>query len=284
MPATPTFTTTSAGAGSVTLSWADRDPSVTGYEVQVYAGDGLTKLGAARPASPATATTMTITDLTVDTAYRFTVVATNANGSSPYSAMAGPLTPLGAVVANAGPDQTVTRQATPTTVTLTGAGSTPGATYAWCQVLNGSPDPDQVTLTGSATLSPSFTLALYKDPMTNKALTFRLTVTSGTTVKTDDVLVTPKPDQVSIGTGRWKVGDFRVTGVGSVVGGVITVHKGSPSGPVLGRATMTAAAAPATGGVFDLRLRNAAAGPTNLGTVWIESSVGGTAGPFTVIG
>ena len=285
VPATPTFTATSAGAGSVTLSWADTDPSVTGYGVQVYDGAGVTRIGAARPASPATATTMTITDLPADTAYTFTVVATNANGSSPESAMAGPLTPLGAVVANAGPDQAVTRQTTPTTVTLNGAGSTPaGATYAWTQVLTGATDPDQVTLTGSTTLSPSFTLALYKHPMTNTALTFRLTVTSGSTVKTDDVLVTPKPDQVSIGTGRWKVGDFRVTGVGSVIGSVITVHKGSLSGPVLGRATMTAAAAPATGGVFDLRLRNAAAGPTNPGTVWIESSVGGTAGPFTVSG
>ena len=283
--ATPTFTTTSAGAGSVTLSWADSDPSVTGYGVQVYDGAGLTKIGTARSASPATATTMTITDLPADTAYKFTVVAINANGSSPESAMAGPLTPLGAVVAKAGPDQAVIRQTTPTKVTLTGAGSTTtGATYAWKQVLTGTTDPDQVTLTGSTTLSPSFTLALYKYPMTNKALTFRLTVTSGSNVKTDDVLVTAKPDQVSIGTGKWKVGDLRVTGVGSVVGSVITVHKGSLSGPVLGQAAMTAAAAPATGGVFDLRLRNAAAGTTNPGTVWIESTVGGTAGPFTVGG
>lgn len=283
-PATPAFTTTSAGAGSVTLSWADSDPSITGYAVQVYNGAGTAKIGTLRPATPASATTMTITDLPTDTAYRFTVVATNANGSSPESSMVGPLTPLGAVVANAGPDQAVIRKTIPTTVTLTGAGSTTGATYAWNQVLADSTDPDKVTLTGSTTLSPSFTLALFKYPMTNKALVFRLTVTSETNVRTDDVLVTPKSDQVSIISSKWKTGDFRVTGAGSVVGSTITVHKGSLAGPVLGQAAMTAAAAPATGGVFDLRLRNAAAGTTNPVTIWVESTVGGTAGPFTVSG
>jgi hypothetical protein len=282
VPATPAFTLTSAGAGSVTLNWADSDPSITGYAVQAYHDDGITKVGGLRPASPATATTMTITNLPVDIAYKFTVVATNTNGSSPESSMVGPLTPLGAVVANAGPDQAVTRATTATTVTLNGAGSTTGATYQWSQILTSPTDPDQVTLTGSSTLSPSFTLALFKYPMTNKPMTFRLTVTSGTNTRTDDVLLTPKADQVSITTAKWKTGDFRVTGAGSVVGSTITVHKGSLDGPVLGQAPMTAAAAPTTGGVFDLRLRNAAAGTTSPVTVWIESTVGGTAGPFTV--
>jgi Chitobiase/beta-hexosaminidase C-terminal domain/Fibronectin type III domain len=281
VPATPVFTLSSAGAGSVTLSWTGSDPSITGYAVQVYDGAGTAKIGALRLASPATATTMTITDLPTDVAYRFTVVATNANGSSPESSMVGPLTPLGAVVANAGPDQTVIRKTTATNVTLNGAGSTPGATYRWNQVLTGPADPDMVTLTGSTTLSPSFTLALFRHPMTNKPLTFRLTVTAGTNVRTDDVLVTPKADQVSITTSRWKTGDFRVSGAGSVVGSTITIHRGSLAGPVLGQAPVTTAA-PATGGVFDLRLRNAAAPTTNPVTIWIESTVGGSAGPFTV--
>jgi hypothetical protein len=281
VPATPTFTTTSVGSGSVTLNWADSDPSITGYAVQIYDGNGSATVGAPLLT---TAQTLTITapDVTADTPYMFTVLATNANGSSAESAKAGPLTPLGAIIANAGPDQTVVRRTTATTVTLTGAGSTTvGATYLWEQVLANATDPDKVTLTGSTALSPTFSLPLYKFPMTNKALTFRLTVTTADGSKTDNVLVTPQPDQVAIGTARWKLNDFRVTGVGSVVGAIITVHKGSLAGPSLGQAAMTAAA---PGGVFSLRLSNAAAGTSNPVTIWIESTVGGTAGPFTVSG
>ena len=79
-------------------------------------------------------------------------------------------------MANAGPDQVVTRGVTATTVTLTGAGSTPGATYLWEQT-GGSP-ADAVTLTGATTLNPTFVLRLFRVPMTNSPLTFRLTVTA----------------------------------------------------------------------------------------------------------
>ncbi len=181
-------------------------------------------------------------------------------------------------------DQTIVRKVTATTVTLTGAGSTPDATYSWEQVLTGPTDPDKVTLTGATTLSPIFSLATDRYPMTNSARTFRLTVTPAVGVpKTDDVNVTPKADTVAIATARWKLGDFRVTGVGSVAGGAIILHKGSLSGPSYGTFAMTAAPPPATGGVFRARSALTAA-PFNVkpGTVWIESSLGGTAGPFTV--
>jgi hypothetical protein len=278
VPATPAFTTTSVGAGSVTLNWADADPSITGYEVQIYNGAGTATIGT--PIAT-TATTLTISapDVTADTPYQFTVLAVNANGSSPESAKVGPLTPVGAVVANAGPDQTVVRRTVATPVTLTGAGSTTvGATYLWEQVLVNAADPDKVTLTGSTTLSPTFSLPLYTYPMTNHALTFRLTVTTADGSKTDSVLVTPQPDQVVLATAKWKVGDFRVTGGGTVVGATITVHSGSLAGPVLGRAPVTAGAPP----VFSLRQQNAAAPATKPATVWIESTLGGTAGPLTV--
>lgn len=278
VPATPTFTTTSVGVGSVTLSWADADPSITGYAVQIYDGAGTAKIGTPL-ATTATTLTLTAPDVTADTPYQFTVVANNANGSSAESAKAGPLTPLGAVIANAGPDQIVVRRTTATAVTLTGAGSTTaGATYSWEQVLVSATDPDKVTLTGSTTLSPTFTLPVYAYPMMNKPLTFRLTVTTADGSRTDDVLVTPKPDTVAIATARWKSGDFRVTGGGSVVGATIKVHKGSLAGPVLGSTLVTAGPPP----VFSLRQTNAAAPGTNPLTIWIESSVGGTAGPFTV--
>lgn len=118
--------------------------------------------------------------------------------------------------------------------------------------------------------------------MTNNLLTFRLTVTMGDTTKTDEVKVTPVPDRVTIGLAQWKTGDLRIEGTSSIVGGTITIRVGGPTGRILGAVPVTAAAAPATGGVYSLRLRNAAAGTTNPGTVWIESTVGGLAGPTTV--
>lgn len=171
------------------------------------------------------------------------------------------------------------RKTTASTVTLTGAGSTTvGATYLWEQVLASPTDPDKVTLTGATTLSPTFVLPLYTYPMTNNPLTFRLTVTTVDGSKADMVFVTPQPDTVAVATAKWKVGDFRVTGGGSVVGATITVHKGSLAGPVLGRTTVTAGPPP----VFSLRQTNAAAPATNPLTIWIESTVGGVSGPFTV--
>jgi len=38
----------------------------------------------------------------------------------------------------------------------------------------------------------------------------------------------------------------------------------------------------ATGGVYDLRFRNGAAPATNPGRIYVISSIGGVAGPFTV--
>jgi len=90
--------------------------------------------------------------------------------------------------------------------------------------------------------------------------------------------IADRRDQVVLATAKWKVGDFRVTGGGTVVGATITVHSGSLAGPVLGRAPVTAGAPP----VFSLRQQNAAAPATKPATVWIESTLGGTAGPLTV--
>jgi hypothetical protein len=133
------------------------------------------------------------------------------------------------------------------------------------------------------TLKPSFSLPVYKTPMTNNPLKFRLTVTVGMDVRTAEVEVTPVPDQVTIDLAQWKSGDLRISGTSTVVGGIVTIRVGGPTGRILGQANVTAAAAPATGGDYSLRLRNAAAGTANPGTVWIESTVGGTAGPVAVV-
>jgi hypothetical protein len=280
-PDAPTFGTSTVGPGQVTLNWTATDPSITGYGVQVFDQAG-TPVGNLRET---TAQTLTITGLTGDANYFFTIQAKNVNGYGEPSARLGPLTPQGAVVANAGPDRFgVARN---TTITLTGAGSTTPATYAWTQLATGTTnpiattDPDRVTLTAANTLTPRFTMPLYRYPMTNKGLTFRLTVTTAAGSKSDTVLITPTVDRVSIGTAKWKAGDFRITGSGSVIGATVLIHSGSLAGPVLTATTIVAAAPPATGD-FDVRLRNAAAPATRPTVIWIESNQGGVSGPFTV--
>jgi hypothetical protein len=288
VPAAPAFTAApTAGQGTANLSWTAPDPgapglTITGYTVQAYTADGAA-FGAPKTVA-GDVTTLAYSGLSADTVYRFTVKASNTNGTGLESAKSDPVTVLGAVVAIAGPDQAVARRTTATVVTLDGTGSTTtGATYKWDQILTGPTDPDKVTLSAATTLKPTFSLPVYKYPMTNNPLTFRLTVTVGTTVRTADVKVTPVPDKVTIDLAQWKTGDMKVNGTSTVIGGVITVRAGGPTGRLLGQAAVTAAAAPATGGVYALRLRNAAAGTANPGTVWIESTVGGTAGPTIVL-
>jgi hypothetical protein len=94
--------------------------------------------------------------------------------------------------------------------------------------------------------------------------------------------VTPVTDKITIGTARWKAGDFRVTGTGDSVGATVTIRSGSKDGPSLGSGRVTAAPAPAVGGVYDLRFRDAAAPATRPATIYVVSSLGGVAGPFTV--
>ncbi|MFE4835389.1 fibronectin type III domain-containing protein [Arthrobacter sp. NPDC056691] len=287
VPSAPAFTGAPVvGQGTASLAWTAPNPgaaglTITGYTIQAYTADG-TAFGAPKTA-PGTATSLVYDGLAGDTAYQFTIKASNVNGTGPESAKTASVTAQGTVVAIAGPDQNVVRRTTATTVTLDGTGSTTaGATYKWEQVLASPTDPDKVTLAGATTLKPTFSLPVFQSPMTNNPLTFRLTVTVGTTVRTDEVKVVPTTDRVTIGVAQWRTGDLRIDGTSSVVGGTITLRVGGPTGRVLGQAAVTAAVAPATGGVYSLRLRNAAAGTTNPGTVWVESTLGGTAGPKAV--
>jgi hypothetical protein len=182
------------------------------------------------------------------------------------------------VVANAGPDQSVPRGAQGTTFNLTGAGSTDtaGTTYLWEQVSPG----EAATISAPNARDTTVILPVYRFPFSSNApITFRLTVTSGDglAIDSDEVQVTPLPDQVAITRAQWKNNDFRVDGTGGVVGAVITVHRGDLSGPVLGTAPVV------VGGTFTLRLRNAQTPQPAVLTITIESTAGGTvAAPFTV--
>ena len=284
LPAAPTFSAAPiAGVGTVTLNWApvntgSPDIGVTGYSVQAYTADGV---AAGPPRTTAgDVTTLVFDGLTADTAYQFTVRASTANGTGPESAKSDSVVVLGIFVASAGVDQSITRAATPTTVVLDGSASTSAdTTYRWEQVLSGPTDPDRVTLVGETTVKPTFSLPLFAPPMTNNPLTFKLTVTSGAVERADEVRITPIASQISVTEARWKPRDFRVTGVSSSVGGTVTIHSGGPTGPVIGRVPITAAAAPETGGVFIYRLRTS---PSNPGSIWLDSTLGGMTGPVTV--
>ncbi|MEO8267815.1 MAG: fibronectin type III domain-containing protein [Ilumatobacteraceae bacterium] len=290
VPAATTFTTSSVGAGTVTLNWAPADAGAPGLTITAYQIDLFDSAAATTPlvgqgvTTAGDVTTATISGLTGDTPYWFTVRAqNNANTAfGPASALLGPLTPQGDVVANAGPDQiNVVRN---TKVTLSGIGSTAiGATFTWTQLVTGTSNPmpagvDKVTLAPVA-LTPqnaSFTLPFFKYPMVNSALTFQLAVTVGGVTKTDLVLITPRSEVVTITSARWKINDFRVIGTSTTVGGIVTVR--SATGTIYGAAAVTAAAPPAVGGVYDVRIRVSATRPA---PIFVESNLGGTVGPFT---
>jgi Fn3 domain-containing protein/fibronectin type III domain protein len=100
--------------------------------------------------------------------------------------------------------------------------------------------------------------------------------------------VTKAPDVVTITTARWKVGDFRVSGTDTLPGAILTVREAPANGiydktkPSLGQAQAVAVALPGTGATYDVRMRNNQAPAVKPTRVFVESSGGGVAGPFTV--
>jgi hypothetical protein len=91
-------------------------------------------------------------------------------------------------------------------------------------------------------------------------------------------------DRVTIGTARWKAGDFRVGGTGSVNGNTVRIYysKTVNGAVVIDEARPIGTATAITANAFDIRLRNGAAPATNPGRIFVKSSGGGVAGPFTV--
>jgi hypothetical protein len=124
------------------------------------------------------------------------------------------------------------------------------------------------------------------------AYTFTVTAKNagGETVSARSAAAIPTAvtDTISIGTGKYKAGsDFRVTGSASVVGATITLYSVNSNGTIGAAipntvATVTAAVAPATGGVWEVRLRNGNVPAQNPVRIFAKSSGGGIAGPFTL--
>ena len=113
---------------------------------------------------------------------------------------------------------------------------------------------------------------------------------TGTAAASTPASVTPTVNnvpRVSIGTSRWKAGDFRVTGTTSApVGTQVRVYRGQPSATnttPIATGTAVAGALP-TSQDYSIRTRNGAAPATNPGAIYVQVTVNGvtgTAGPFT---
>ena len=283
VPAKPSAPTAVAGAeaGTADVSWTAPDAgapnlTISEYSVQAYKGD--VKSGEPKKVA-GTETKVSFTGLSGDTEYTFTVTASNTHGPSAESDKSAALTVPGALVANAGADQSITRKATASPVTLDGSKSTKNATYVWTQT-----GGQAVTLSNRNAASPTFSLPTVGAVTTqtalasiNNPLVFSLAVTSGGQTRVDEVKVTPIPDRVTVGRAQWKSRDFRIEGTASTVGATVTVYRSNATGALtrISSAGVTAAAAPETGGVWSLRLRDNAAG-TNPGTIYVVSNLGGT--------
>lgn len=91
-PSAPTGLIAVAGNGQVLVSFeaanTNGGPAISSYTVTSNPG-GFTASGSASP--------LVVSSLSNGVAYTFTVVATNANGSSPASAAVGPVTPSAAI-------------------------------------------------------------------------------------------------------------------------------------------------------------------------------------------
>ena len=271
-PAAPVVSTVTPGTESVFVDWEPVD-TATGYVVQLFREGQPVE----NPVTTAgDVTEATVTGLQAGATYTATVAARNAGGTGEATPVAEFTIPV-VVKAVAGPDVAAKRG---TTVTLDGSGSMPnggGTTYQWEQIDGWA--ANAVTLTNPTGPVTSFNFPFLKwtstKPMTNAALRFRLTVTDDGISQTDEVVVSAINDRVT-GTARWKTGDLRINGTATTIGSTVDIFRftNGTRGALIGTYPVTAAVAPATGGVYTSRIRNAPANP-NPGQVLVESSMGG---------
>jgi hypothetical protein len=291
-PAPPSGISATAGAGEITVSWS-ATAGVTGYSAQLYSdGSGTGSAGAIGAPIETTATTVTFAGLTAGTPYFSTVRAKNAGGYGPESGRVGPTTPtplpsapakVGSVIATSGTEAVTLRWT-----------AVDGATgYRVHQV---DAAGAEVPATALESTGPTLTVTSLKAGST---YSFRVQARNAAGLGPASDVVSSRPaDRLTIGTARWKQGDFRVSGTSTApvsAGGEATTVSvfrvtGPPPSPGLlpvlteipnTRAGLTAGVAPANS-TYDIRARNGQAPATNPGTIYVKSSLGGITGPFTV--
>lgn len=141
-----------------------------------------------------------------------------------------------------------------------------------------------VTTTAGPSASSVLLTGLTND--TKYAVTVLAVNAVGKGAASTPVEVTPKVpavDKIAITLAKWKSGDLRLEGTGSIPGASLTLRSGSPTGPVF--ATNVIVQPPAAGavnGTWSLRLRAGSAATTNPSPVYLTSDKGGTLGPVTV--
>ena len=95
-PAAPSIGTATAGNASATVTWTppsnNGGSAITGYNVRVVDNGTNQQVGALRPAGPSD-TSLVVTGLTNQTAYRLQVAAVNGVGQGPFSALSNIVTP-----------------------------------------------------------------------------------------------------------------------------------------------------------------------------------------------
>ncbi len=260
---------------TVTLDGSGSLGAIDSYTWRQTSGPAVSLTGASTArATFAAATTGT---------YTFELVVTGPGGVSAPMTVTAVITPVVAVVASAGPDQSVIRGRT---VTLDASGSQGTASVSWRQVSGPA-----VTLNGATTTRPTFTLPQIALPdvpgpnpnyaVNNAPLTFEVAATGPRGSATDQVVVTPQPETLSNLVARYRTrGEWRISGTSSLLAGqkVAVVLGPNLKGQVIATATVDAT------GAFDARLTTP--NPGAVTTVSFVSATGAQAlaVPITVTG
>jgi hypothetical protein len=241
---------------TVTLDGGGSTGSITGFHWTQTAGPAVTLDGAGAKTATFTAPTVS-----ADTTLTFSLSVDGAGNPAPNTVDIKVLAsaPAGAD-SSAGPDQTAAVQGSK--ISLDGTGSTDATGFAWKQT--GGPD---VTLTGANTASPTFTM-----PKGSDKLTFELTASnaSGADATPDSVVITPKPDVITISRAQFtrSTNEWRVEGSSDVFGPGVTVTVYNAAGTQIGQPQ---AVDPL--GAWKLRVTNSVGSSPS---VTVKSTSGGT--------